>query len=68
MPAASEEFFARFRYWLVSGGMITRSACGMTTRRRILPGARPSELAASVCPWLTAWMPERTVSPMKAAV
>ena len=26
MAAASEEFFARFRYWLVNGGMMTRSA------------------------------------------
>ena len=34
---ASEEFLVRFRYWLVSGGMMIRSACGTTTRRRNEP-------------------------------
>ena len=39
MAAPKEEFFSTLRYWLVIGGIITRSACGMTTRRRIC--ARP---------------------------
>ncbi len=33
MATASEEFLVRFRYWLASGGMIIRMACGMTTSR-----------------------------------
>ena len=68
MATASEEFLVRFRYWLVSGGMITRSACGITTRRSVGPRRSPSACAASVWPWLTARMPARTISAMKAAV
>ena len=41
MATASDEFFVRFRYWLVSGGMITRIACGMTTSRSVCPGRQP---------------------------
>ena len=33
MAVASDEFLVRFRYWLVSGGMMTRSACGIMTSR-----------------------------------
>ncbi len=36
MATASDEFLTRFRNWLVVGGMMTRSACGRTTSRRIL--------------------------------
>src|SRR5215203_2463646 len=38
MATASEEFFVRFKYWFVSGGMMTRMAWGMTTKRRIRSG------------------------------
>ena len=31
-------------------------------------GLMPSAKAASVWPWLTDWMPARTISAMKAAV
>ena len=41
MATASEEFLVRLRYWLVSGGTITRSACGTTTRRSVNPRRRP---------------------------
>ncbi|MNW07423.1 hypothetical protein D3C71_2040270 [compost metagenome] len=68
MATASELFFSKFRYWLVIGGMITRSACGSTTRRNTLARGRPSEPAASHWPLFTAWMPERTTSAMKAEV
>ena len=54
--------------WLVSGGMITRSAWGITTRRRISPRRRPRAAAASVWPVGIARMPARTISAMKAAV
>ena len=37
MATASEEFLVRLRYWLVSGGMMMRMACGMTTRRSDWP-------------------------------
>ena len=43
MNTASEEFLVRFRYWLVSGGMMMRSAWGITTKRRLSPGCSPSE-------------------------
>ncbi|MNL72694.1 hypothetical protein D3C87_1980430 [compost metagenome] len=68
MAAPSEEFFVRFRYWLVKGGTITRMACGTMTRRNRSPSLRPSDCAASVCPLLTERIPARTVSAMKEAV
>ena len=42
MAVASEEFFVRFRYWLVSCGMITRIACGMITSFSVTRGRSPS--------------------------
>ncbi|MNL46682.1 hypothetical protein D3C87_1694180 [compost metagenome] len=68
MATASELFFSRFRYWLVMGGMITRKACGRITRRSTCLRGRPRAPAASHWPLLTAWMPERTTSAMKAEV
>ena len=68
MKTASDEFFVRLRYSLVNGGMITRIACGMTTKFSVGPARRPSACAASVWPLWTANMPERTISAMKAAV
>ena len=43
MATASVEFLVRLRYWLVSGGMITRIACGTTISRSVGRGRRPSE-------------------------
>ena len=37
MKTASDEFLMRLRYWFVSGGTMTRSACGMTIRRIVRP-------------------------------
>ena len=68
MTTASDEFLVRLRYWLVSGGTITRIAWGITTRRIGGPGLRPSAFAASVCPRETARIPARTTSAMKAPV
>ena len=31
MATASEEFFVKFKNWLIVGGIITRIACGITT-------------------------------------
>ena len=45
---AKDEFFVRFRYWLVNGGMITRKACGSTTKFIVCCGVSPRALAASV--------------------
>src|ERR1043166_4619210 len=42
MAAPNEEFFSTLRYWLVIGGIITRSACGMTTRGSASLGRRPT--------------------------
>ena len=68
MATASEEFLVRFRNWLVSGGVITRIACGMTTRLSVGLLRSPKALAASTWPRDTALMPARTISAMKAAV
>ena len=50
MATASELFLVRFRYWLVIGGTMTRSACGSTTSRIDLAARRPSAIAASLWP------------------
>ena len=50
MATASDEFLVRFRYWLVIGGMITRSACGSTTSRSSWPRLQPERAAASLWP------------------
>ena len=68
MATASEEFLVRLRYWLVSGGMMTRIACGTTTSRSVWPGRRPSAAPLPSGRGYTAWMPARTISAMKAAV
>ena len=49
--------------------MITRSACGSTTRRMVM--AQPQAECAAHLPLAvrpTAWMPARTISVTKAAV
>ena len=64
MATASELFLVRLRNSLVSGGTITRSACGSVTRRNTMLRCSPSAWAASDCPYGTAWMPARTISAM----
>ena len=59
MTRARLEFLMRLRYWLVSGGMMMRSAWGRMTRRSVWPSESPIERAASRWPLLTAWMPPR---------
>ncbi len=49
------------------GGMMTRIACGRTTRRSVLPCVMPRACDASVWPSSTDWMPARTISDMYAA-
>ena len=68
MATASDEFLVRLRYWLVSGGMITRSASGTVTSRRVCAYVSPSAREASFRPRGTARMPARTISAMKAPV
>ena len=46
--SASEEFFVRLRNWLVSGGMITRMAWGITTNFSVWLFFSPSAREASV--------------------
>ena len=48
------------------GGMITRMACGSTTRRSVAAGVMPIDFAASVCPLSTLFSPARTISAMYA--
>lgn len=48
---ASEEFLVRFRYWLVSGGMMMRSACG-TDKSRHARRMQPQRVS---CLGLSLW-------------
>ena len=50
MAMASDEFLVRLRYWLVSGGTMTRNACGITTKFKVRPRLKPSAAEASVWP------------------
>ncbi len=59
---ASEEVFIRPLKALPSGGMMMRSACGMTTTRMVLGQVMPMARAASNWPLGTARTPERMIS------
>src|SRR6266850_6638394 len=51
---------------LVSGGMVSRKACGSTTFTRVWPNDRPVERAASHWPLATEVMPAQKISSEKA--
>ena len=68
MAMAREEFFVRFKNWLVRGGMMVRMACGITTKRNVAPSRNPTARAASDWPFETPKIPARTISAMKEAV
>ena len=63
---AIEVPFSMLMKSLPVGGMITRIACGSTTRRSVRLGAMPIDFAASVCPLSTLLSPARTISAMYA--
>ena len=48
IAAAKEEFFVRFKNWLMVGGIITRIACGMIIIFIICERVSPIDLAASI--------------------
>ena len=62
IATARLEFLVRLRYWLINGGIMTRIACGKMMCLRVPVGDSPSDLAASVCPFRTDWIPARTIS------
>ena len=64
----NDEFFVKFRYWLVRGGTITLKAWGIITKRRTKFWLKPTDLAASVWPFETANIPALTTSAIKDAV
>ena len=68
IATAKLEFFARFRYWLVSGGMMIGTACGRTTKRNVCDSFKPTAFAASFCPLTTDCIPLLTISAIKAPV
>ena len=68
MAPARLLFLVRLRNWLMSGGMMTRRACGKVTCRSVSICDRPRERAASVWPRPTDWMPARTISAMNEEV
>lgn len=62
IATARLEFLVRFRYWLINGGIMTRIAWGKMMCLSVPVGDRPSDFAASVCPFRTDCMPARTIS------
>ena len=68
MAPARLLFLVRFRYWLMSGGMITRRAWGKVTWRSVSMPDSPKARDASIWPRLTDCMPARTISAMNDAV
>jgi hypothetical protein len=63
---ASDEFLSRLSESLVSGGTMSRSAIGSSTRRYAWTSVRPVDRAASSCVAGTDWMPARTISAIRA--
>ena len=68
IAAAKEEFFVRFKYWFVVGGIIILKACGITTNLSTWFCVRPIDAAASFWPLPTPWIPALTHSAIKVAV
>ena len=64
VPSAVPLVMAMVR--LVSGGMVSRSACGSTTFIRVWPNDSPVERAASHWPLCTEVMPAQKISSEKA--
>ena len=61
-PPATEVFFVKAMYTLISGGIVMRKAWGRTTSDTVWPKPRPMLRAASACPTGTPLMPERRAS------
>ena len=68
MAAAKEEFFVKFKYWLVVGGIIILKAWGITTNFKICPLVKPMLAAASFWPFPTPSIPALTFSATNVAV
>ena len=64
----SEEFLVRFKYWEVSGGIITLRAWGIITNLMIKLLFNPKACEASLWPLETEIIPDLTVSEINAAV
>src|SRR5574342_1383336 len=64
VPSAVPLVMAMVR--LVSGGMVSRKACGSTTLIKVWPNDRPVERAASHWPLATEVMPAQKISSEKA--
>ena len=65
---AKLEFLVRLRYWLVSGGMMMRIACGKMTKRSRCAVESPNAAAASNWPFEIARILPRTISAMNVPV
>ena len=59
-------FFVKFKYWFVVGGIIILNACGITTILKFDSG-KSYTAAASFWPLLTPRIPALTFSAMKVA-
>ena len=68
IAAARDEFFVKFKYWFVVGGIIILKAWGIITNFKTWFGVSPIDAAASFCPFPTPWIPARTHSAINVAV
>ena len=68
IAAANEEFFVKFRYWFVVGGIIILNAWGMITSFKTWLGVKPNDAAASFWPLLIPCIPALTHSATNVAV
>ena len=67
-PAATDVFLANAITTEISGGIALRKAWGKTTLPSVWPKVNPMDRAASACPRLTEFTPERTASATNDAV
>ena len=68
IAAAKDEFFVKFKYWLVVGGIIILKAWGIITSFKTWLGVSPIDAAASFWPLPTPWIPALTHSAINVAV
>ena len=68
IAAAKDEFFVKFKYWFVVGGIIILSAWGIIIKFKTCFLFKPIDDAASLCPFPTPWIPALTHSATNVAV
>lgn len=64
----SEEFLVRFRYWLVSGGMMILSVWGIMISFKVFVWVKLRDIVVFVCLWLIVLILECIIFVMKDVV